>query len=204
MLVGFGERADNTKIYGDILVIGSDKNIAGMHVGMEKVIPKHLGEKYLHATIRQYLQIHAFTLKPGHIAYRDAAYFLHHHRILAGVVPIDFGDVKHLGILKMTTDFRGIGGFPHQVQFVDNGFLELCHHFDRAQPTGIRQKTAGQLRQFIQQGKIRSNTLFDAGPQHLDHHLFTGMQTGSMDLGDGGRSQWSLVKFAENLKNWLS
>ena len=54
-----------------------DLDVAGVHVGMEKVVVKYLGEKSFHTLVRQYLEVDVGCAQSFYVTYRYAIYALH-------------------------------------------------------------------------------------------------------------------------------
>src|SRR5690606_3892675 len=104
-------------------IVGTHKNVARMHVGVEEAVSEDLGEKDLHATLGQFFHVCALGLERLHIGNGGAVDALHDQHFGAGVVPVDFRNIDQGGVLEITAQLRGVGGFPLQVQFVKNGLL---------------------------------------------------------------------------------
>src|SRR5690554_3058181 len=120
-----GQGSDNAEIDGNVFGIrrvgNVHKDVARVHVGVEEAVPEHLGEKDLHAFLGQHFHVHAGISQSVHIGNGNAVDALHHQYGLAGVIPVDEGDVDQLGVFEVATQLAGVGGFPLQVQLVVDG-----------------------------------------------------------------------------------
>src|SRR5690606_35303857 len=114
-LVVGGQGADDTEVDGNVLRVGGiadiDKDIARMHVGMEKTVAEYLGKEDLHPFFRQYLHIDARLFERGYVGNRNPVNAFHHQHRFVGVVPVDEGDVDQRGVLEIPAQLAGVGGF---------------------------------------------------------------------------------------------
>ncbi len=101
VLVARIERADDAEVDRGVerarRIVDHHEDVAGMHVGVEEVVPEHLGEEDAHAVLGQQLDVGAGAAQPLHVRDRDAMDALHHHDVQAAVVPVDLGDVEQIG-----------------------------------------------------------------------------------------------------------
>jgi len=110
---------------------------------------------------------------------------------------MDFGDIDDVGVFEVAPQFGRVRRFPDQIEFVERGFFEFGDHFERPQAARIGPEALGKAGQFIEQRNIGMNTVFDVGPEHLDHDVFAGMQFCGMHLRDRGRSQRRWIEVDE-------
>ena len=96
-----GKRTHDAEIDAGINAVLQHKNIAGMHVGMEKTIAKHLREKYFHAVRRESGDIDAVRPQLREVIDRQKIHALEHQRIAVGVIEIHFRHVKQCAVGKI-------------------------------------------------------------------------------------------------------
>jgi hypothetical protein len=171
--------------------------ISRVHVGVEKIVPEHLGEKNLDAVLGQLGDIRAARPQLIHPADDDAVYAFHHHDIDAAIVPIDVGHVEQRGARKIPLKLRGVGGLAHEVQFVQDGLAILVHDLDRAQAPGILPILVRQRGKGVQDFQVQIDDCVHAWPQDLDDHILSGFQRCRMHLRDRGGGEWFGVEAGE-------
>ena len=92
-LIFFVQRPHDTAVDPDVLgvlrMVVANKNIAWMHVCVEKAVAEHLGEKDLHAAFRQQLHVRALRFQRLHVGNRDPVNPLHDHHVFATVIGVD-------------------------------------------------------------------------------------------------------------------
>ncbi len=92
VLVDVGERTDNPEIECDVLAVmhfvTGDKNIAGVHVGMEEAVAENLREEDLDPGARQCRQIDPGGGQRCGLADRNAVHAFHDHHCRRAVIPI--------------------------------------------------------------------------------------------------------------------
>ena len=88
--VGLGQRTHDAEIERDILTVAGDENIAGVHIGMEKAVAEHLGEKDFNAGTRKLRNVDALCAHVGNRGDRNAVHALHDHDFGGTVLPVDF------------------------------------------------------------------------------------------------------------------
>ena len=97
---------DNGAVHCDIggirRVRGIDKYIAGMHVGVEKTVPEHLGKKYFHATFRQAFHIHAPFNQGRDVGYRHPLDALTDHDLPVCQWPVNLRYVDETAVPEIT------------------------------------------------------------------------------------------------------
>jgi hypothetical protein len=87
--------------WGLLLVLPGNEDVAGVHVGMEKAVHKHLGKENIDTGFRQFFEIDARGLKCGHIADRDAMDTFHDQNIAATVIPVNERYIEVRRILEV-------------------------------------------------------------------------------------------------------
>ena len=109
------QRTDNATINADILrifwVLRINKNIAGVHIGMEKAITENLGEKHLHATFCQQFHISAVSFQCLNIRNLNPVNPLHHNQIAIAKIVIHFRNIQHRAIFKIAPQLNRICHF---------------------------------------------------------------------------------------------
>ena len=100
-LVNRIKRAHDAEINGHVTTIGADKQIAGVHVGMEKIVPEYLGEKYFHAAFGQYLQVDVIGTQGIDITDLYSIDALHHHHVRAAIRPVHLRHVQYVGVAEI-------------------------------------------------------------------------------------------------------
>ena len=191
-LIFFVQRADNTAVDADILrifrVLVADEYVARVHIGMKEAVAEHLGKEDLHAPLRQQLHVGPLGLQRLHVGHRDTVDALHHHHAFAAVVGVHLRHVQHRTIFEITPQLNGVGGFPQQVQLVQQRFFIFANHLLRAQTAAVRQQTRYPASQAVDELHVRFNDRQNIRADNLDHHLFAILfQTCGMHLGDGRR-----------------
>ena len=101
----------------------ADEYVARMHIGMEEAVAEHLGEEDLDAPLRQQLHIGALGLQRLHIGHRDTVNALHYHHAFAAVVGVHLRHVQHRAVFEITPQLNSVGGFPQQVQLIQQRFF---------------------------------------------------------------------------------
>jgi hypothetical protein len=61
-----------------------------MHIGMEKIVMEHLRKKYFHAAFRQPFHVRFLRMEFVDISDWNSINALHHHDIVARVLPENF------------------------------------------------------------------------------------------------------------------
>ena len=115
ILVAVGQRADDAEIERDITAVRSDKNVAGVHVGVEKTIAEYLGKKDFNAGGREFGEVDAIGAQLVDLRNRRALHALHDHDGRGAPVPVNFRDDQQLRLAKVAPQLRGIRCFTHQV-----------------------------------------------------------------------------------------
>ena len=181
MLVGVGKRAHDAKIEGDELAAfslrGGDLDVARMHVGVEKTVAKHLGEKNLHAGAGEGRDVDPRGAQRVDLADRRAVHALHGHHRRVAPVPVDFGHFHQRRAGKVAPQLRGIGRFARQVQFVVQVLGEFGHHFARLQALSIGPQRLDQPGGDVEQRDVFFDQRGDARAQDLQRHLGAGVGT---------------------------
>ena len=166
----------------------ADEDVARVHIGMEKAVAEHLGEEDLHTPLRQQLHIGSLSLERLHVGHRNAVDALHHHHAFAAVIGVHFRHIQHRAVFEITPQLNGVGGFPQQVQLVQQRFFILTNHLLRAQTSAVRQQSRHPARQAVDELHVRFNDRQNIRTDNLDHHLFAVLfQTRGMHLGDRRR-----------------
>ena len=166
---------------------------------MKIIVPEHLGKKDFDTLARQRLEIDIGRFQLIEIGYRDAADTLHDHDPRATVVPVHPGNVKVGRVFEVASEFAGVGGLAHQVEFVENRGFEFTHDLYRFNPPGLVPVAIGHLRQQQQYLDVLADLFFDAGTDDLDHHFFTLWQARGVDLGNRRRRDFGFFESAESL-----
>jgi hypothetical protein len=100
VLVAGVERAHDAEVDRAVLrvlrVVRLHEDVARVHVGVEEIVPEHLGEEDLHAVLGQAADVGAAAAQLVHVAHEHAADALHHHRLGPAVVPVHFRDVQQV------------------------------------------------------------------------------------------------------------
>ena len=98
VLVARVERADDAevdgRVHGPLRVVGLHENIAGVHVGVEEIVPQHLREEDRHAVLGELWDVGAEFAQARNLGDRHAADALHDHDTGAAIVPVDIGNIQ--------------------------------------------------------------------------------------------------------------
>ena len=131
--------SDDSAVHGHVArVFGGravDEDIARVHVGVKKAIPKYLSEKDLHAALGKQLDIYLLLLERRNIAYRHAIYPFADHDLLAGERPVHFGYIDQVTRFKVASQLRRVSRFTLQVEFAVNDAVIFSHNLDGPQPS---------------------------------------------------------------------
>ena len=114
-------------------------------------------------------------LVPGlqrlHIGHRDTVNALHYHHAFAAVVGVHLRHVQHRAVFEITPQLNSVGGFPQQVQLIQQRFsysrTTSCGR--RRRPSGSRR---GTQRAAVDELHVRFNDRQNIRADNLDHHLF--------------------------------
>ena len=174
--------AHNAEIQRDIAAFIVHQNIARVHIGVEKAVFEHLGEEDFHAIARQPFQIHAAPLQLGHFGNRRAVHPLHGHHAFAAIVVIYLRHAQHGAAAEIAPDLAGIGCFAQQIELVVQIFVELGHHFARAQAFAVGQQLFNQPRGGAHQGQILLDHRLQIRPQHFHRHRLAAKQPRAVHL----------------------
>ena len=127
----------------------------------------------------------------------DPADALHHHDVLAAIVPVDLRHVQKRRAGKIALQLRRIAGLAHQVQFIGHGLAILAHHLDRPDGARLDPILIRELRECVQYFKIKIDDLAHARTQYLDHDFIAVLQGGRMHLRNGCRGEGGGLEAAE-------
>ena len=206
VLVLGSQAADDAAVDGDVLrgprVHGADKNIAGVHVGVEEAVAEHLGEENLHATFGQHLHVGTLVGQGLKVGDLDPVDTLHHQHFGAAPVPVDLRHIHQRRAFEVAPQLTGVGRFAQQVEFVVNGFFVVADHIHRVQQAGVGAQALGGTGKDKEPGQIRADDRLEARAHHLDHHFFAGLELGRVNLGHRGRGQRFDVETAEHLADF--
>ena len=107
MLVAFAQATDDSKIYRYIfwlLRVGRiDKNVARVHIGVKKIVPENLFEKYINTILGQPSHICVQFMQFVYMSDGYAADSLHDHDIEATIVPMDLWYMQKIRVFKITS-----------------------------------------------------------------------------------------------------
>ena len=169
------QRADDAEIDGRVLgpfgIVVQDENIAGVHVGVEEVVPEYLREKDLDAVFGEHLDVGAIRAQRIHVADRRAEdAFLHQH-FGAAVIPVDLGYVQHIRALKVAFELSRVGSLAHQVELIEDRVLVFVDNLERFQSLAMLPISVSEARKHAQDSEIAFDLLVNAGAQNLDDDL---------------------------------
>ncbi len=208
LLIFGAECADDAEVHSRVLgpfgIGDDDKDIAGMHVGVEEIVAEDLGKKNLDPVFGEPLDICSGFAQGIHVADRDAVDTLLDHDFGTAVVPVDLGHVKHVGTREVALQLRCIGRFTHQVEFVNDRLLVLGHNLERLETFAMFPVPAGQPGQHAQNVEVPLYLFLNAGPQQLDDHFLVVGQLRRMHLGDRCGREWLTVETLEDLVDRLA
>ena len=98
MLIARRQCADDTEVHRRVArllrIVEHHEDVAGMHVGVKEIVPKRLREKNLHAVLGQALDVSAAPLQLLDVIDEHTLNALHHHHVVARVIPINLGHVQ--------------------------------------------------------------------------------------------------------------
>ena len=118
------ELAHDAEIHGQVAgrrrVARIHENVAGVHVGMKKIVAERLLEKDLDAAFGQHLKVHAHAAQPVQLTDGNALDALHHQHVGPGKVPENDGVINERA--------------AQQVQLVGEDVLKLGDDGQRTQP----------------------------------------------------------------------
>ena len=185
-----GECADDTEVQRNVAIEivrpDAHQDVARVHVGVEEAIAEDLREENLHAIARELFQIDAGGAHAVELADGDTVDPLHHQHVAPAVVPVHLRDAQQRGTLEVALELIGVGGLAHQIQFVVQVVVEFVDHLHRAQPPGVGRQAHGQRGAGAQQAQVVLDHVQHARAQHLHGHLGAVVQSGTVNLGNGG------------------
>ena len=121
VLILAGELAHDAEIQRDETRIafarGIHPNVAGVCIGMEKIIAKHLLVKHPHTFGGQGFAVDAGGVQRLHVIRWNTAHALHRHCTLGRMRPDDFRHVQVRRALPIAAQQTGVAGFALQVKF---------------------------------------------------------------------------------------
>ena len=206
ILVDIRQGADDAEIERDVAALafafGDDKDVAGMHVGVEEAVAEDLGEKDLDTGAGQARNVHAFFTQRVDLRNHRAVHAFHDHHAGGAPVPVHFGQDQQVGTLEVAPQLRAVGRLAHQVQLVVQVFVELGDYLARLEPPAIRPDGFQQVGGNLQQGDVMLDHGQDAGAQDL-HRDFAAavllVQYREMHLGYRGRGHRLALEPGEDL-----
>ena len=142
-----------------------------MHVGMEKPIPKDLGEKQRDAVARQLGNVHACCPQARNLADRDAAHTLHHDDFGAAVVPDHLRDQHQVQPRHIAAQLGCAGRFTHQVELVVQVLVELGDYLARLEAPPIGKDAFNPGRHHAHQRQVLVDCQQHARAEHLDRNV---------------------------------
>ncbi len=181
-------------------VLDLHENIAGMHVGMEKIIAEHLREKDLDPVRRELGDIRARGTQPLEIVDDDSVDALHHHDVHPAVVPEDFRDVQQRRSGEVALQLGRVPRLAKQIQLIQNGLAVFAHQLGGPQAARIRPIFFRQVRERGKHFEVALDDFTHAGTQDFDHHLAAGFQRRHVHLSDRRRGQRRGFETAENIR----
>jgi len=197
------QAADDAEVHRDVLraprLMAADEDVAGVHVGMEEAVAKHLGEEDLHAALGELAHIGVLPRQPGHVGHRDAVDALHHQHLRAAIVPVDLRHVEQRRAFEIALELAGVGRFAQQVQLVVDGLGVVVDDFHQVQTARVDGDALGAVGQHEQPGQILTDDRLEVRAHHLDHHFLAGTQLGRMHLSHRGGGQRLAVEAGKDL-----
>ncbi len=212
ILVEFRQRPDDAEIQRDIAAQGlgrhAHQDVAGVHVGVEEAVAKHLREEDLHAVARQLMRVDAGRTQFVGVRDAHAVHALHHEHLRGAPVPEHLGHQQQLGLGEVTAQLAGVGGLAHQVEFVVQVLVELGDHLARLQALAVRPQLLHPRGHVAHQREVAVDHRQHAGTQHLHGHLAavvgTAAQGGEVHLRDRGAGHRMMVEAMEQRRQRLA
>ena len=173
--------------------------LPGMHVGVEEIVAERLREEDLDAVLGQALDVRAAALQLRHVRDQHAAHALHHHHVLAAVVPVHLRHVQQVRALEVASELRSVRRLAQQVELIEDRLLVFAHQLDRPQPMRVAPVALREVRQRVQHFQVALDQRADAGTHDLDDDFLTVRQLRRMDLRDRRRGERLLFEAREHL-----
>ncbi|OIQ69283.1 hypothetical protein GALL_491170 [mine drainage metagenome] len=207
LFVGLCQGADNAKIKRDVTPkcgrLDTDLDIAGMHVCMEKSIPKNLGKENRDTIARQFGNIHASRTQPINLVDRNTLHALHDHDVGHAIVPEHLGNQNQVKIGHVAPQLCRTGGLTHQVQLIVQVLVKLGHHFARLEPFAVIGQTVDPASHHSHQVQVFVDGRQHARTQHFDGNFTmlsaAVLEYGKVHLGDRGAGDWLALKRHKNV-----
>ena len=170
---------------------------------MKEAVTEHLGEKDGDAVAREFGDVYPGIPQALDLADGYTVHALHHHDLGVAEVPENLRDQHQVQPGHVAAQLRGVGGLPHQIEFVVQIVVELGHHLAGLEALAVGRQAlhppghhAHETQVFLDHGQ-------HTRAQHLDRHLALDAmavpQRGEMHLRNGGAGHRHAVKERENL-----
>ena len=179
-------------------ITGQNENIAGMGVRMKKTMHKDLLHEKDGAPAGDQPQVMAAGLQQIDFRGLDALNIFHGDNFSGAEPAINLGDVNCLILQKLPGKALDISCLQIVIDLLFNTAGK--NRDDPGGPLGreLFQVPLHEIGEMEHDLQIRFNDLPDAGPLHLDHHLFAIDQPGPVHLTDGGGGQRLFFKLLED------
>ena len=104
-------------------VVEPHEDVAGVHVGVEEIVAKHLREEDVRRRSRPAAEVHAQRAQLVDVADRARRGCAPSPSRRAAQVPVHLGHVAAASAGEVAPQLRGVGRLAHQVQLVEDGLL---------------------------------------------------------------------------------
>ncbi len=145
-----------------------EKQIAGMHVGMEEAVAQRVAQETLDHLAAEVGQVDLRLRQARMVVQRDAVDPLHRQHVVGGAVPIDG---RHAEIRIVTGVLRHLGQrgrLQPQVHLHRDRARHRIDDLDQPQPPRFGRMALGIVRDKEEIGEIAAEARGDIGPEHLD------------------------------------
>ena len=181
--------AHDAEVDGDQPAAVVDEQISRMHVGVKEAVAQRVAQECLDQHAAEFRQVETFRHKAGAVGQRRGVDPFQGQHFLGGAVPVDRRHAEIRIVLGVLGHFRERRRLEAEIHLDHDRAAQRLDHFDETEPPCFRRKIFGVPRGEGEGAEIGVETLFDAGPQHLDGNVtrpVRGLDRGAMHLRNRG------------------
>ena len=192
--VGQGQIAHDAEINRHQHAIIADKDIARMHVSVEKPVPEDLHEKTPGGDAGHGLNIMTGGDQPVVIINPGTVNTFHHQHALAAEGKLDPRDLNTLIISVVISQLARRRRLQPQVKFNIGKIGKLVHSMNQLEPPQLRGDSLHQAGAGPEETDIAFHPAAYPGAKDLDRHFTAISQHGKMNLGNRSRRHRGIIE----------